>query len=81
MAHDPIAYVYEASEHCVSCALARFGKDENGFVPEDAEDNARNPVGAIFPWDEWDRDLTCGTCYESIRKLGDEEDEENEVSE
>ncbi len=66
MSADPIAYTYEASEHCPACAEERFGVGPGGFIAENAEDNDGNPVGAVFPWDEWDRPLTCGTCLESI---------------
>jgi len=66
---DPIAYTYEADAHCPACAIARFGADELGFVPESARDRNGNPIGAIFPWTEWydynspePETLACGTC-------------------
>jgi hypothetical protein len=58
----PIAYTFEASEHCPVCTAARFGVDSEGWIPEDATDGEGNPVGAVAPWDEWDRAMTCGTC-------------------
>lgn len=77
-AHDPIAYTYEADYHCPACAFERFGQDEHGFVPEDAEDSEGNPIGALAPWDEWHEPtadyhqaLACGTCGEVIEELDD----------
>ena len=65
---DPIAYTYEASEHCPDCAQARFGLDADGFIT--GTDNDENPVGAVFSWDAFeDRDMVCGTCYEVIHEL------------
>jgi hypothetical protein len=74
-----IAYTYEADHHCVPCALARFGQDENGWVPENAEDGESNPVGAVFEWDEWyandayegndNATLGCGTCGDVITEV------------
>ena len=64
--HDPIAYTYEADNHCPRCAEERFGPDCEGI------DNDGNSVGAIFPWDEWynvgegNQTLSCGTCREII---------------
>jgi len=66
--NDPIAYTYEADHHCPGCAFAAFGRDEHGFVPEDAVDSEGNPIGAVAPWDEWyeigegNQTLVCGTC-------------------
>ena len=66
---DPIAYTYEADVHCPSCAFERFGRDEHGFVPEEATDSEGNGIGAIAPWMEWceptephPQELHCGTC-------------------
>lgn len=66
---DPIAYTYEADYHCPDCAIERFGSDELGFVPINAEDDEGNPVGVVAPWDEWcDPDnhecevMVCGDC-------------------
>ena len=65
---DPIAYIYEASEHCPDCAESRFGRadgfiagaDANGHNPIDREGNE---VGVVAPWDAFeDRDMSCGTC-------------------
>lgn len=72
---EPLAYTYEASEHCLQCAFNRFGRDENGYVPGNAQDSDMNPVGAVFEPFE-DRDMTCGTCNESIYEH--ESDEPNE---
>jgi hypothetical protein len=80
MSHlDPIAYTYEADYHCPSCAFARFGEDEHGFVPEDAEDYEGNGVGALAPWEEWYSNdvyegndsaiLVCGTCSFVIKEI------------
>ena len=73
--HDPIAYTYEADTHCPGCAFKRFGRDENGFVPENAEDSEGNGVGVIAPWDEWEGVLACGTCGGVIREAEDDYDE------
>ena len=68
MTGDPIAYTYDAAEHCPACARARFGSDDHGFVPEDAEDSEGNGIGAVFGWDEIepDRGLYCDTCGAEI---------------
>lgn len=64
-----IAYTYEADYHCASCAEARFGRDENGDIPEDAEDNEGNTVGVLFVHQEWhepsidtEQILSCSDC-------------------
>lgn len=72
MSHlDPIAYTYNADVHCEVCAEARFGRNDRGFIAEDAVDYEGNPVGAIFEWDvpEWIADghpLSCGDCLDII---------------
>lgn len=71
----PIAYTYMADTHCPPCAVARFGPEPGHEWPrDDARDGEGNPVGAIFPWDEWHPvkedgepvigsfSLVCGTC-------------------
>ncbi len=80
---DPIAYTYDADYHCPGCAFARFGQDENGFVPEDATDDEGNPVGAVAPWDEWwepsekgPQSLVCGTCLGVVTELPGEDEED-----
>ncbi|GAC1496214.1 MAG: hypothetical protein NVS1B2_16190 [Vulcanimicrobiaceae bacterium] len=77
---DPLYYTYEASEHCIECALARFGRDPNGFVPASAEDNDGNPVGAAFDFEDAERDLSCGTCSTVIyaRDVNDYDDDDDE---
>jgi len=74
--HDPIAYTYDADTHCPDCAFKRFGRDDNGFVPESATDNEGNGVGAYAPWDEWwdpsqdgDQVLACSTCGGVIDRI------------
>ena len=66
---DPIAYIYEASEHCPDCAEKRFGRTFNGTIAgPDADgtypsDREGNEVGGVMPWDAFeDRDMSCGTC-------------------
>ncbi len=49
----PISYTYEADHHCPFDTIERFGKDRDGYPPEDARDNEGNPLGAVSPWDEW----------------------------
>jgi len=74
MAHDPIAYTYEADYHCPDCAEKRFGRGEDGWIAQDAEDNEGNPVGVVAPWDEWQQGdqaveiLRCGTCERVIEE-------------
>lgn len=65
---EPIAYTYEASEHCADCAEKRFGRNERGFIAEEATDNEGNPVGTVFSPFE-DRDMVCGTCGDIIHKI------------
>ena len=69
--HDPIAYTYEASEHCEDCAERRFGRDDRGDIV--GVDNEGNEVGVIAPWDEVLRTLVCGTCGAVIMEV-DEDD-------
>ena len=70
MSHEPIAYIYEASEHCPACAFLRFGRDEHGTVPEAATDREGNFIGAVFRWDAFDdRDMSCGTCGTLIHEV------------
>lgn len=72
---DPIAYTYEASEHCPDCAEKRFGRcEEHQQIACCVEDDEGNEPGAVAPWDEWDRDMVCGTCGEVIREFEGEED-------
>ncbi len=65
------AYTYDADHHCESCALARFGRDEAGWIT--GEDSEGNEVGSIAGWettpgyDDHDFDdgpfvFACGTC-------------------
>jgi hypothetical protein len=63
MNRQPIAYTFEADYHCEACTRARFPTTEG-------TDCEGNPVGAVFPWDEWgdpederEQWLTCGTCH------------------
>ena len=63
----PIAYTYDAAEHCPVCAARAYGvESESGFIPETARDSEGNPIGAVAPWetDEDDalRGLYCDTC-------------------
>ena len=62
---DPIAYTYEASEHCSDCAQARFGLDDRDEIT--GTDNDGNEVGAVFDAFE-DRDMVCGTCRQMINE-------------
>lgn len=61
------AYTYDADVHCINCAIARFGQDDNGWVPIDAEDSEGNPVGAVFDSNCDEADWAhCGTCGEEL---------------
>lgn len=71
----PIAYAYEADWHCPTCAVARFGADEHGFVREGAEDEAGNEPAALAPFDEWIEPqieeaqvLSCSDCGAEIAR-------------
>lgn len=66
---NPIAYTYDAAEHCPACAFEAHGQDEHGYVPESAIDSEGNPIGAIAPWDELHRDLVCDDCGGLIAEL------------
>jgi hypothetical protein len=58
--HTPIAWQYEASVHCVSCAEARWGESLND---EHTVDREGNTVYPIFDWDEVNLcGESCGTC-------------------
>ena len=61
-----IGYTYDADTHCVDCALARFGADDNGWVPEGVADSEGNELGAIFTDSESDTPGSCGTCGADI---------------
>ena len=68
MSHEPIAYTYEASEHCPHCTLARFGCD-TAFI-EEATDREGNFVHAVMPWEAFeDRAMVCGTCGDIIHEV------------
>ena len=61
----PIAYTYAAALHCPPCAARAYGvESESGFIPETARDGEGNPIGAVAPWDEYDRThgVYCDTC-------------------
>ena len=69
----PIAFTYEADHHCPRCTVARFGPDCEGT------DGEGNPVGALFPWDEWHEPseplpqvLACGTCGDEIDRVDED---------
>jgi len=77
-----LAYTYEADHHCPECAFARFGQDEHGSVPEDAVDGENNPIGAVFPWDEWwepsiddPQTLVCSDCGAELDEVEGEPEE------
>ena len=65
MAHEPIAYTFEADYHCDDCTERRFGRCRCGFIacpgggrhcsepPLDITDREGNTVGVVAPWDEW----------------------------
>ena len=75
---EPIAYTYEASEHCPTCALARFGEcQEHEQVACCVTDNEGNEPGAVAPWDAFeDRDMVCGTCGDVIHALETDESDD-----
>ena len=60
----PIAYTYEAAEHCPVCTARAHGVDpDTGFVPESARDSEGSPIGAVAPWDEvGTQGIYCDTC-------------------
>ena len=74
---ETIAYVYDESIHCLACAEARFGRDEQGLISgTDTQGNA--PVD-LAPWDEWwdttapsCQFLHCGSCEVVIDESHDE---------
>ena len=59
-------YAYDADTHCVACALARFGADANGWIPEGVADSEGNDPGALFSTSESDTPGSCGTCGDAI---------------
>ena len=70
MAHNPIAYTYEADHHCPDCAEERFGRcDEHAQIACCVKDNEGNEPGAVFSWTEWQsfsgecESLACGDCH------------------
>ena len=68
---DPIAYTYEAAEHCPTCAERRFGVDDRDEIT--GTDNEGNEVGAVFDPFE-DRNMVCGTCADVIHELAHDDD-------
>lgn len=58
--HNPIAWQYEGSVHCLPCADWKFGESINDESTLDREGNTPHP---IFDWDEvnWCGE-SCGTC-------------------
>ena len=72
---DPIAYIFDASEHCPDCTEKRFGRDADGYIAShDTDgnypiDSGGNEVGVVAPWEAFeDRDMSCGTCGELINE-------------
>jgi hypothetical protein len=62
-----VAYTYEADYHCVTDAIGRFGRDDNGFVPEDVRDAEGNPIGAIFTSDlDTETVAACADCGQIV---------------
>jgi len=87
-AYDVLAYAYDAAEHCPSCARARFGTNERGFVPEDATDSEGNHVHPLFAYDEWYdtyylefQTLTCDTCGDELDAYTPDYDEDEDEDE
>lgn len=68
---EPIAYTYEASEHCPECALTRFGScTTHHQIACCVLDDEGNKPGAVAPWDAFeDRTMVCGTCGDVIHEL------------
>ena len=74
-----IAYTYDADYHCEDCATKLYGSDEDGWVPEGAEDSEGNDVHPVFDTDEWyandvyegneSATLCCGDCLEVIETI------------
>lgn len=61
----PIAYTYDADQHCPDHAAERFGTDEHGNVY--GTDTEGNEVHPVFSWEETD-DSYCSECvYEEVR--------------
>ena len=83
--HEPIAYIYDADQHCEICAEKKFGHDSEGYIGMNNNgnpclDSESNEVGIIAPWDDsWaDNDrfegnnkatLVCGTCHNIIEEI------------
>ena len=64
----PVAVIYEADFHCVSCAEQRFGQalyESGRFGAKVAEDSEGNQPSPIFSW-EIEEPEHCGTCGREI---------------
>ena len=72
-----IAYIYEASIHCIECSERRFGRAPDGSIA--GIDSEGNAPGELAPWDQWwdstlplCQFLHCGTCGKLIDESHDE---------
>lgn len=62
--NDPIAYTYEADQHCEACAYKRFGRNDRGDIT--GTDTEGNEVGAWFEDERFDYPAHCGDCGEFL---------------
>ena len=58
-----IGFTYEAAFHCRVCAHKRFGA---ALLEVETADRERNPIGAVFAWDDDGHDEDCDDCGEEL---------------
>ena len=71
-----VGFTWEADLYCFTCTRERFGEPVDPVSPWlDVADAEGNPVGAVFPFDEFDYAPHCGGCGTPIDAVALEEDD------
>ena len=69
-----VGFTWEADIYCLDCTRERFGEPSDPVSPWlDVADSEGNPVGAVFPFDEFDYAPHCGGCGTPIDAVALEE--------
>lgn len=63
---DVIAYTFDADIYCPTCTAMRYGLNDGGWVPEEAEDSEGNPVHPVFGDAESDTPEHCADCRDFL---------------
>ena len=72
-----VGFTWEADLYCADCTQERFGEPADPVSPWlDVSDSEGNPVGAVFPFDEFDYRSHCGGCHTPIDTVALEDDDQ-----